>query len=76
MNIPQGICSKCQKDFMECQCTQFYPNIQEKFELTQEEVVALLDYFVKRAGYISHEFDSPVHEIIKRLNNFIMRTEK
>jgi hypothetical protein len=37
------------------------------FQLTNQEVKELLDYFINRAGYISHEFDGPTHKIIERL---------
>lgn len=37
------------------------------FSLTNQEVKDLLDYFINRAGYISHEFDAPTHEIINKL---------
>jgi len=28
--IPEGICSKCKEDFMNCRCEQFHPNITFK----------------------------------------------
>jgi hypothetical protein len=39
--------------------------------LSEEEVIALYDYFIKRAGYISYEFDMSVLELIKRLRQHI-----
>lgn len=40
------------------------------FQLTDKEIKELLDYFINRAGYISHEFDAPTHEIIKRMQKY------
>jgi len=28
--IPEGICSKCKEDFMNCKCEEFHPNIEIK----------------------------------------------
>jgi len=41
------------------------------FFLTIEESRALADYFLKRAGYISNEFDEPVLCIIRKLDEFL-----
>jgi len=44
----------------------------EKFlVLTQEEAIALNDYFLKRAGYVSHEFDQTVIDFNKRLDRYV-----
>jgi hypothetical protein len=66
---PQGLCTKCKEDFFNCRCEQFHPNEDESyFTLNRKEVEALREYFLKRAGYISYEFDPIIHDIIKRLN--------
>lgn len=68
MNIPNGLCSYCQESFLNCKCEQFHPNLSEQeFILDKRDRLALLDYFINRAGWISHEFDPEVHKIIKRL---------
>lgn len=41
------------------------------FFLTNNELVALQDYFLKRAGYISHEFDSVVLDVIKKIDDYL-----
>jgi hypothetical protein len=38
--------------------------------IKEEEALALNDYFLRRAGYISHEFDQPVIEFNKRLDRY------
>lgn len=43
--------------------------------LSNEEIKALLEYFYKRAGYISHEFDPIVIEIIRRMENYVKENE-
>lgn len=43
----------------------------ELFTLTHEEVIALYEYFIKRAGYISYEFDPLMIALIRRLNKEI-----
>lgn len=45
--------------------------IRQKLVLSGEEAKALDDYFTKRAGYISHEFDAPVHDIISKIQKFL-----
>lgn len=67
MVISEGICTKCRENFFNCKCSQFFPN--EPFTLTKEEIIALKEYFYKRAGYISAEFDEVVLQVIKRLDN-------
>ena len=70
--IPEGLCSYCYKDWMNCNCDSFHPNlIKEDFNLTKNEIEALLEYFTERAGYISYEFDSEVHKIIRKMDNFV-----
>ncbi len=64
----KGACSHCGQGFMSCTCDAFHPNIG--FILTEREALALLLYFEERAGYISHEFDSEVIEIIRKLREF------
>ena len=39
--------------------------------LTREEVEALYDYFLKRAGYISYEFNPLIILLIRKLANHI-----
>ena len=41
------------------------------FILDDTEASALWDYFLNRAGVISHEFDEPIHAICKRLKDFV-----
>jgi hypothetical protein len=50
---------------------EFDGELVELFTLTTDEVKALYDYFIKRAGYISYEFDLPMIVLIKRLNQYI-----
>lgn len=45
--------------------------IKSLFTLTDAEVEALYEYFLKRAGYISNEFDPFIHVLIKRLAQYI-----
>jgi len=40
------------------------------FELSDDEFKSLLEYFMKRAGFISYEFDQPVWHLIKRMNEY------
>ena len=67
--IRVGICSYCRNDFFNCRCDTFHPIEEKVFKLNKREVEALLDYFYKRAGYISAEFDPMVLNIIKRMDN-------
>lgn len=46
------------------------------FILTEEEVKALYDYFYKKAGYISYEFDYLIILLIKRLDNHLKEEKK
>ncbi len=39
--------------------------------VNKSEAQALMSYFIERAGFISHEFDSKVHDFIHRLENFL-----
>lgn len=39
--------------------------------LDKDEALALNDYFLKRAGYVSHEFDQKVIDFNKRLDNYV-----
>lgn len=39
--------------------------------LDKEDAEKVYDYFLKRAGYISNEFDQPVLDFIKRLEEFL-----
>ncbi len=41
------------------------------FPLTEEEAKALYDYFLKRAGYVSAEFDPLILLLIRKLHNFL-----
>lgn len=75
MNIPKGKCSYCEETFLNCKCDQFHPNIAEQdFTLDEKERAALLDYFINRAGWISHEFDPEVHKIIRKLQDYEKET--
>lgn len=74
MNIPRGKCSYCGEDFLNCNCPQFHPIEKEDFTLDDEEIKALLEYFIERAGYISYEHDMKVHSIIKRLQDYEKET--
>ena len=40
------------------------------FLLNGDEAWALYDYFMKRAGYVSYEFDPLIIELIKKLDKF------
>jgi len=69
------ICSKCHEDGLHCKCDQFHPNlpnfiIQKGIVVNENEIKSLIDYFYKRAGYISPEFDQEVLNFIKRLDNY------
>ena len=46
------------------------------FTLTDAEVKALYEYFMKRAGYISYEFDYPLITLINRLSRYIYGNNK
>lgn len=46
-------------------------SLNDKLVLSEEEALALDEYFVKRAGYISPEFDAPVHKLISRIQRFL-----
>jgi len=41
-----------------------------KFELIEDEFRALYDYFIKRAGYISPEFDLPIWKLFRRMEKY------
>jgi len=45
------------------------------FILTEDEAKHLWDYFVNRAGYISFEFDLPVHKITDRLKVWVEKRD-
>ena len=64
----EGICSHCKEDFNNCKCEQFHPNV---LLIDKDEAQALYDYFLKRAGYISPEFDEAVLKFVKRLERII-----
>lgn len=68
------VCSKCKEGFLTCKCPEFHPNT--KFELDEKECKEILEYFTKRAGYISHEFDSGVHKIIRRMAQWLEKEVK
>ena len=51
----------------------YLENLEPVFVLKEEETKALEDYFINRAGWISHEFDSKVHELVTRLIEFNKR---
>ena len=71
MTIPKGICSYCQRDWSHCMCDNFHPIIEDTgFKLEISEIRALLDYFINRAGYISHEFDEGVFRIIHKMEKY------
>lgn len=36
-----------------------------------DEALALSEYFLKRAGYVSHEFDQKVIDFCKRLDKYV-----
>ena len=44
-----------------------------QFILTDEEFKSLLDYFLHRAGFISHEFDHGIWLLIQRMINYYER---
>jgi hypothetical protein len=44
---------------------------EKSFTLTNEEVEALYDYFMKRARYVSYEFDPYIILLIKKLAAYI-----
>ena len=72
MTLPSGYCSRCGCGFLKCECESFHPNYSEnRFSLSDNEVLAFYNYFLKRAGYISPEFDSEVLKIIKKIENFL-----
>lgn len=72
MNLPSGKCIKCGEDFLNCCCEQFHPNmVEQDFLLDRKEISALLDYFYKRAGYLSYEFDMEVHRVVKRMEDYV-----
>lgn len=56
--------------------TKFDGELKEPFTLTQEEVIALYDYFMKRAGYISYEFDPFIIVLIRRLCKEVEKDKK
>jgi hypothetical protein len=64
-----GICSYCKENWHHCKCDQFHPI--EPFTISTEEIESLQLYFYKRAGYISAEFDQPVLDFIKRLDDYV-----
>lgn len=41
-----------------------------RIELTKEECNHLMNFFYS-IGYISHEFHEPIHDLIKRIKEFI-----
>src|SRR3990172_2243600 len=41
------------------------------FVIAEDEAKHLWDYFFKRAGYISVEFDLPVHKTVDRLKKWV-----
>lgn len=43
---------------------------REEIILNKKDIETLLDYFYKRAGYISPEFDEALLELIKNLFKF------
>jgi hypothetical protein len=45
------------------------------FSLSEDDVKALYDYFIKRAGYISYEMDLPVIKLIRALNEYLEADE-
>jgi hypothetical protein len=45
------------------------------FELSDDELKSLLEYFVKRAGYISYEFDHEIWKLIKRMQLHVGENE-
>lgn len=46
------------------------------FILMDKEVELLYDFFIKRAGYVSHEFDPFIHVLNKRLSRHIEEIKK
>lgn len=43
--------------------------------LTEEEIDALYEYFLKRTGYVSYEFDPLVILLIRKLDTHIKERE-
>lgn len=41
-----------------------------------EEIKALCDFFMNRVGYISREFDQPIHDLTAKLENYLNEKEK
>ena len=72
MNVFKQVCSKCKENFWQCRCDTFHPPVEVIFglTLTLEEVTSLRKYF-HTAGYISHEFHQPVHDIISKIDKFL-----
>lgn len=74
------LCSKCGKNGMECVCSTFHPNFrvpieiktqgQAIFPLSKDEARELQRFFFS-IGYISHEHHSAIHDISKRLDEFL-----
>lgn len=74
------LCSKCKKNEMECECNTFHPNFKipiitgiqdpDLFSLNRDEAREL-QRFLFSVGYISHEHHSAIHDISKRLDEFL-----
>lgn len=45
------------------------------FLINLEEAKAIEDWVLYRVGYISHEFDPKVHEVLKRLTAWIVNKD-
>ena len=74
--IPTGICSYCKLGWNDCRCSQFHPNVisstsEPAFSLGLKESRAIIEWVEKRVGYISHEFDEPIHEFLTKLSKFV-----
>lgn len=41
------------------------------FLITEQEVKALYDYFLNRAGYISYDFDIKIIWLIRKMSKYI-----
>ena len=67
------VCTYCGENFWRCRCDSFHPsvNVDTSFKLSFEEVINLQKYFHSAAGYISHEFHQPVHDILKRMDDYV-----
>ena len=81
MNLPQGICSKCHEDFMNCKCDSFHPNIIDpelyevksiSYHMNLNELRAL--YRILEYHYISYE-DQEAHNVVNKIAKILKENE-